>query len=44
MAKCTTKISDSKVKLYLIKLIIHHPIIIAKLHIMPYKYFTHYIH
>jgi hypothetical protein len=44
MAKSTTKIPSSKVKLYLINLIIHHPIIIAKLHIMPYIYLTHYIH
>jgi hypothetical protein len=44
MAKCTTKISSSKIKLYLIKLIIHHPIIIAKLHIMSCMNLTHCIH
>jgi hypothetical protein len=43
MAKCTTKISSSKIKLYLINLIIHHQILIAKLHIMTYIYLTHCI-
>jgi hypothetical protein len=44
MAKCTTKISSNKIKLYLINLIIHHEIFIAKLHIMPCIYLTHCIH
>jgi hypothetical protein len=44
MAKCTTNIPSIKVKLYLINLIIHHPSIIAKLHIMQYIFLTHCIH
>jgi hypothetical protein len=43
-AKCTTKIFSSKIKLYLIKLIIPHQILIAKLHIMPCMYLTYGIH
>jgi hypothetical protein len=38
------KPSSSKIKLYLIKLIIPHQILIAKLHIMPCMYLTHCIH
>jgi hypothetical protein len=44
MAKCTTQISNSKIKPYLINLIIHHQILIVKLHIMPCMYLTHCIH
>jgi hypothetical protein len=44
LAKCTTEIFSSKIKLYLIKLITPHQILIAKLHIMPYKYLTYCIH
>jgi hypothetical protein len=44
MAKCTTKISSSKIKPYLINLIIHHQILIAEFHIVPCMYLTHCIH
>jgi hypothetical protein len=36
--------SSSKIKRYLIKVIIHHPSLIAKLHIIPCIYLTHCIH
>jgi hypothetical protein len=36
--------SSSKIKPYLIKMIIHHPSLIAKLHIIPCIYLTHCIH
>jgi hypothetical protein len=43
MAKYTTKTSSSKIKLYLIDLIISPYIIITKLYIMAYMYLTHCI-
>jgi hypothetical protein len=44
MAKCTTSSSSNKIKLYLINVIIHHQILVAKLHVMAYIYLTHCIH
>jgi hypothetical protein len=44
MAKYTTRTPSSKIKLYLINLIISPYIIITKLHIMAYMYVTHCIH
>jgi hypothetical protein len=44
MAKYTTKTSSSKIKPYLIDLIISPCIIITKLHIMSYMYLIHCIH
>jgi hypothetical protein len=44
MAKYTTKTSSSKIKFYLIDLIISPCTIITKLHIMAYMYLIHCIH
>jgi hypothetical protein len=44
MAKYTTKTSSSKIKFYLIDLIISPCTIITKLHIMAYMYLIHYIY
>jgi hypothetical protein len=44
MANYTTKTSNSKIKLYIIYLIISPCIIITKLHIMAYMYLIHCIY
>jgi hypothetical protein len=36
--------SSSKIKPYLIKMIIHHQSLVVKLHIIPCIYLTHCIH
>jgi hypothetical protein len=44
ITKCTLRIFSSKIKPYLINLIIHHQSLVVKWHIIPCIYLTHCIH